>query len=89
MYRKPRRVPLWVLAAIIVVALPVAAFPAMLASARHGGDVASSFLWLYPAYVAATAILAWQCYGRRSEMTWILLALMALTHVAMWLLVKG
>lgn len=82
-----RRVPVWMLCVIILVALPVVAFPAMLSAsaAMAGGD--KYFLWLYPAYVVAAAILAYQCYGRRTEMTWIILALMALTHLAMWMLI--
>lgn len=84
-----RRVPLWVTAIIIVCVLPVIAFPAMLsetdAISENGMKL---FLWLYPLYVAATAIIAWQCYGRRTLMTWVLLGLMLLTHAAMWLLVK-
>lgn len=84
--KQPRRVPAWIVAVIIIAALPVLAFPAMLSvsSAVAGAD--RYYLWLYPAYVVASALLAWQCYGRRTEMTWIIIVLMLLTHVAMWVL---
>lgn len=85
----PKRVPGWMLLIIILLALPVIAFPIMLS---HSGEIAEGnklYMWLYPAYVFSTAILAYQCYGRRTEMTWILLALMLLTHAAMWVLSKG
>lgn len=82
-----RRVPLWMLLLIIIAALPVVLFPAMLSASPEDDSGIVAYLWLYPAYVAAAGILAWQCYGRRSEMTWILLILMILTHVAMCFLV--
>ena len=44
------------------------------------------FILMYPLYVVASAILAWICYRQRPEMTAILIALMLLTHVAMWML---
>lgn len=83
--KQSRRVPPLIVAAIIMAALPVLAFPAMLSVSLPGAD--RYYLWLYPAYVVAASILAYQCYGRRSEMTWIIIVLMLLTHLAMWVLV--
>ena len=84
--KQSRRVPLWMVVVIIIAALPVLAFPAMLSASADvaGGD--RYFLWLYPAYVIASSLLAYQCYGRRTEMSWIIIVLMLLTHAAMWLL---
>jgi len=72
---------------IVIAALPVLAFPAMLSMSSPESAGNRYFLWLYPAYVVAAALLAWQCYGRRTEMSWIIIALMLLTHAAMWVLV--
>lgn len=87
--KQSKRVPIWVQLIIIVVALPVVAFPIMLSQSVEIAEGNKIYMWIYPAYVLATALLAYQCYGRRSEMTWILLVLMLLTHVAMWVLAKG
>lgn len=84
-----RRVPVWMLIIIIVAMLPVATFPIMLSMADSGDESHHVYLWLYPAYVLATGYLAWQSYGRRTEMTWILIVLMLLSHAAMWILTTG
>lgn len=89
MEKNRKRVPAWMLAVIIIVALPVLAFPVMLSQSASIDGGEKYFLWLYPAYVVAASLLAWQCYGRRTEMTWIILVLVALTHAAMWLLSTG
>ena len=47
-----------------------------------------TFLRFYPVYVLAAGICAWLSYGRRPEVTWIILVLLILTHAAMWLLVN-
>lgn len=81
-----RRVPGWVVAVIVIAALPVLAFPAMLSKSTEIAGENRYFLWLYPFYVLAAAFLAYQCYGRRTVMTWIIVVLMLLTHAAMWVL---
>ena len=78
------------LVVIVACMLPVVAYPTMLS--EYSGNAAGSasdtkiFLWLYPLYVLAAGYLAWQCYGRRTYMTWILLVILLLTHAAMWML---
>lgn len=84
-----RRVPAWMVAVIILAALPVVAFPTMLSQSASSAGENRLYLWIYPAYVVVAALLAYQCYGRRTEMSWILIVLMLLTHVAMWVLVRG
>lgn len=84
--KRQRRVPAWVMAVIIIAALPVLAFPFMLSVSATLSGADKYYLWLYPAYILAASFLAWQCYGRRTEMTWIIIILMLLTHVAMWAL---
>lgn len=87
--KQSKRVPGWMTVIIIIVALPVLALPVMLSLSGELAEGNKLYVWLYPAYVLATAILAYQCYGRRTEMTWILIVLMLLTHAAMWVLSKG
>lgn len=84
-----RRVPVWMICVIIIAALPVTAFPALLSASTDATGGNKYFLWLYPAYDIAAALLAYQCYGRRTEMSWIIIILMLLTHAAMWLLVTN
>lgn len=79
--------PLWVKIVIIVAMLPVVSFPWMLSASRDSGAEIDAFLWFYPIYVLAAGICAWVVYGRRPELTWILVALLLLTHAGMWYLV--
>lgn len=79
--------PLWVKIVIIVAMLPVLSFPWMLAVSRSSGAEVDAFLWFYPFYVLAAGICAWVVYGRRPELTWILVGLLLLTHAGMWYLV--
>lgn len=73
---------------IIIAALPVVAFPALLSQAPAGDGTVDLFLWFYPLYVVASAVCAWICRDKRPEVMWILVVLMLLTHAAMWLLVN-
>jgi len=45
-----------------------------------------ALIWLYPIYVVLSGLLAWQCYGRRTVMSWIILVLMLLTHASFYYL---
>lgn len=87
--KQSRRVPVWMLIIIIVAALPVLAFPTMLSLSAADISEYRILVWFYPFYVIVSAWLAWQCYGRRTEMTWILIILMILSHAAMWHLVTS
>ncbi len=86
-YNRDRHVPWWMLLIIIVAALPALFLPSYAAIAA--GPVPESkklFLWLYPFYLIVAGFLAWQCYGRRTVMSWILVVLMFMTDAAMYLL---
>lgn len=78
--------PWWFKVLVIVCALPVLASPFLLADAPEDG-IAHSLVIFYPAYVIVAAICALICYGRRPEVSWILVVLMLLTHAGMWVLV--
>lgn len=82
-----RRLPLWMMALIIIVAVvPLPALPQLVAACPAGGPEIT-FLRFYPLYIVVAAVCAWLSYARRPEVTWIIIVLMLMTHAAMWLLV--
>lgn len=81
-------VPVWYVILIIVGVLPVAAYPLILSKwPTADGYEMKLLLWLYPVYVAASGIFAYLCWPERRTESWVLLALMAMSHAAMWSLV--
>ena len=78
--------PLWVKIVIIACCLPVLTFPWLLSLCPEESS-AETFLWIYPLYVLVSGYLAWRCWADRPVLTWVLLAVMLLTHAAIWLLV--
>lgn len=73
--------------ATIMAALPVLAYPAMISRLA---DIDAATMWLvrlYPAYVLVAAVCAWICWSQRRAVAAVLVALMLLTHAAMWALV--
>ena len=80
------KTPHWMVAVIIIVTLPVFQFPMLLASAPDLSSV-KALVCAYPFYCIVAAYLAWQCYPQRKALAWVLLALMVMSHLAMWLLV--
>lgn len=82
-----QRPPWWFIVIIIVLLLPAGQFPMLLANTPVGVPLVRTLLWCYPFYLLVAAYLAYVCFQRRPLMSWILIALMALTHIAMWLLV--
>lgn len=78
--------PAWVKVLIIVCALPVLALPWLLSLCPED-STAETFVWLYPAYVLLSAFLAWKVWPARHLLAYILLAVMLLTHAAMYILV--
>lgn len=81
---KNQSAPVWTTLLIVLCALPVVAFPTLLSLCGQESPL-RLFVWFYPAYVAATAVCAWMCRKSRREMYWILLAVMLLTHAALWM----
>ena len=71
--------PLWMKLLIIALALPALLFPAAVPM-LGGYPELRALVWAYPLYGAATALCAWMCYRERPEVTWILLALLLLSH---------
>lgn len=81
------RTPAWMTVVIIVMMLPLFLLPSLLSAAPSGDDTVTTILWCYPFYVMLSGWLAWICYPSRPVMSWILLALMLLSHIAVWILV--
>lgn len=83
MISNPGRPPRWLAVVIIVCMLPVFSLPALLPTAPES---LRTLIWLYPFYVVCTGCFAWLCWNERPWLTWILLALMILSHMAVWML---
>ncbi len=82
----PPRAPRWLYAGIVLCMAPGLCFPWAISLASEGGPVVKTLVWLYPAYVLLSGLLAWQCYGRRSVLTWIVLILLVLSHAGIYTL---
>lgn len=76
--------PFWLILVIIVLSLPIFAFPTMLGMIKTGDEVARTMAWFYLIYIILTDYLAWICWPQRKAVTWILLALLVMSHFAMW-----
>ncbi|MDE5978537.1 MAG: hypothetical protein K2L39_03575 [Muribaculaceae bacterium] len=81
-----RHVPWWMLAIIIVCALPGASFPFLGGLLTSGNTTVEGLTWFYPIYTVASALLAWQCYGRRTLLCWIILILLLISHLCFFYL---
>lgn len=80
-----RKAPVWFLIVVIVSILPVFQLPLLL-SALTPGSGARVWIWIYPLYVITAAYLAWQCYRDRTALAWCLVALIWMSHLAIWAL---
>lgn len=77
-------------AVIIVAALPVFSLPALLSAAPDApADIVRTLLYGYPIYVLTASWLAYASYSERPYISWILVALTILSHIAMWALVTS
>lgn len=80
------RVPWWMTAVIVAAMLPGLVFPWTLSALHNPTPLLKGLTWLYPAYVLVSGLLAWQCYGRRTAMSWIIIVLLLLTHLCFYYL---
>lgn len=81
-----RPIPWWFKVLAVVLCLPLLAFP-RLVSLCPPDTSAETMLWIYPFFTLLSAWLALACYGRRHELSWVLMGVLLLSHGAMWLLV--
>lgn len=81
-------VPWWFKTIVILLMLPLLAYPAMLAAMPDE----QSLIWLmkfYPFYVVASGICAWMVYRHNPMAAWILIGLLILSHLSMFYLTFG
>ena len=78
------RVPWWMWVILIVCMLPGISYPWIISSIQNPNPIVRGLMWFYPAYVLMSGFLAWQCYGRRTVMTWIILVLLLLSHACFY-----
>lgn len=78
--------PRWFTVVVILVALPVLLLPWLLNAPCTQQEGVRLWIWLYPVYVAVAGWLAWQCYPQRQTLAWVLVALMVMSHAAIWML---
>lgn len=84
--RRPRA-PWWFTALLVIVVLPTMMFiPQAAHIVAEAEWLGSSYVgWLYPVYVALSAILAWVCYPGRRTIAWILFTLIVLTDLGLFI----
>ena len=81
-----RRVPWWMWIVLLVSMAPGLGYTAMLSMMASPSPVVRGLMWLYPAYELISGFLAWQCYGRRTVMSWIIIVLLLLSHACIYYL---
>lgn len=78
--------PAWFIAICIICALPLFTFPWLLGQLPAESGTERTLVWLYPFYMAFSAWLAWKAWPQRSYVSWMLLAVMIISTVAIYLL---
>lgn len=71
---------------VIASALPLAGYPWLL-SACPAYDPYKTLVALYPVYVVLSSALEWLCWPARKTVAWILIALLWLSHAAIYALI--
>lgn len=78
--------PRWMWLVIILCMAPGLSLPVFTTLTQSSEATVRTLVWLYPVYVAISGLLAWQCYGRRTLLTWIILILLLLSHACFYYL---
>lgn len=81
--------PKWVTFLIIIFTLPIFTLPGLLAQCSPEAVATRTLVWIYPFYMLLSGYLAWRAYPGRPYLTWILLAVMILSSIAMQILVTA
>lgn len=71
---------------IVICMLPLLAYPGMIGMLSAYSQIKGLVLF-YPVYVIASGVCAIICYPERSEISWILIILMLMSHIGLWYLV--
>lgn len=80
----PHIVPWWIYLIIIVCMIPGLSYPLQSTLAASTDATVRGLTWFYPVYTLVSGLLAWMCYGRRTLLTWILLAMLILSHISFY-----
>ena len=83
------KTPAWVTLLIVIFTLPIFTLPSLLDMCAPGDSAMKTLVWIYPFYMILSGFLAWRTYPARPYLTWILLAVMILTSVAIHILVTA
>ena len=81
--------PKWVTFLIIIFTLPIFTLPSLLSQCAPDASATKTLLWIYPFYMILSGYLAWRAYTQRPYLTWILLAVMLLSSIAVHILVTA
>lgn len=86
MLTSQEKAPKWFTAIVIIAVLPIFQLPLLLSIASGDQQGIHTMIWIYPIYAIVAAYLAWQCYPQRRALAWILIALLLLSHLAIYTL---
>lgn len=81
---KPRR-PWWFTTLLILLVVPAFGTPWLLADAPTDSLLELLIKW-FPAYLILSAVCAWLAYPARREVSWILVAVMALSAGSLFMI---
>ena len=76
-----RKPPRYILAIVVLMMMPLLAYPWVLSTTQ---SEYRTLVAMYPVYVLATGFLSYQCYVSRRELFYILLFLLLMSHIAIW-----
>lgn len=83
-----RQTPLWFIVLLIVMALPLAAWPSLMSvQTETDNDTVSTLIMVFPVYAVLSLYLAYSSYGRRTDLSWVLLTILLLSYAAVAALV--
>jgi len=82
------RPPVWFILILVLLTLPLAGVPWVLAAIPEGMDELRLMMRLSPLYVLAADWLAWVCWWPRRLMSWIMVGLILLSHIAVLTMYK-
>ena len=81
------KAPKWAAWVAVAVCLPVISLPWLIAACPPGLTY-EALLWLYAPVIILAAYCAYKSMPERPEVFWVLIAIVILTHLAMWVLVN-
>lgn len=89
MSREHSQTPWWFIILLLLMAAPLASWPAVMSAVSAGGmnDTIGTLVMVFPIYAVLSLYLAYRSYARRADLSWVLLAVLLLSYVAVAALV--